>query len=81
VKFLVIHDAADAGVHVRRDFHQIQPGLEGHLPGLSRRHNPQDFAVGAHQPHRRDANLIVDAMRGFDRLRPRDDREKPAVRF
>jgi hypothetical protein len=51
LEFLVIHHAADGGLDVRRDFHQIQPAFEGHLPGLSRRHNAQDTAVRAHQAH------------------------------
>ncbi len=63
------------------DFHQIQAGLEGHLPGLSRRHNAQHFSVGAHQANRRNANLIVDTMRWFDWLRPPDDSENLAIRF
>jgi hypothetical protein len=67
LEFLVIHYAADWGLHIRRDFHQIETRLAGHFQGLSCRHNAQDRAVRAHQPNRRFPNLIVDAMRCFDR--------------
>jgi len=67
LEFAVIHDAADGRPDVGRDFHQIQARLDGQLLRLGRRQDTQHLAFRAHQADRRNANLIVNSMRRFDR--------------
>ena len=56
----VIHDAADRWLRGRRDFHQVQLGLFGHLVSSSETHDPDLFTARSDQSNFGCGDLAVD---------------------
>src|SRR5207237_4932713 len=58
-----IHDPADARPLVRRNLDQVEVRLAGLRDRLIDRQNSELFTSWSNDPHRRDANLLVDPSR------------------
>lgn len=70
LELAVIHDSADGRTNIRRDFNEIETGLNGLLQSLAGGNNADDLSVLANDSNRRDADLIVYPMGSLNRCSP-----------
>ena len=61
-EFAEVHDLADWGLGIRRDFDEVEPSLLGNFERLRRVHDAKVFAILINHPNGRRLDILVYAV-------------------